>query len=70
MLQILTYMFAFYLVIKGVEVLQVALASTRENRRGIIALGIVVLIACGVAAVSFVNMQDNQATSIGSQSTP
>jgi hypothetical protein len=28
MLQILTYMLAFYLVVKGMEILQIALAST------------------------------------------
>jgi hypothetical protein len=36
MLQILTYMLAFYLVVKGMEILQIALASNREKRDGII----------------------------------
>jgi uncharacterized membrane protein HdeD (DUF308 family) len=68
MLQILTYLLAFYLVIKGVEVLQIALASHREKRGGIITLGALTLIACLLAAFGFSWMQDRQAQSI-SQST-
>ncbi len=64
MLQIITYLLAFYLVVKGVEILQIALASNREKRGGIIALGILVLIACILAAGSFVTMQDEQAQSM------
>ena len=45
MLQILTYLLAFYLVVKGIEVLQIALASPREKRGGIIVLGSVTLAA-------------------------
>ena len=64
MLQIITYLLAFYLVIKGVEILQIALASNREKRSGIILFGVLVLIACIVAAAGFVSMQDKQATSL------
>lgn len=64
MLQILTYLLAFYLVIKGIEILQIALVSNREKRGGIVALGVVTLIACFIAAGSFVTMQDRQAQSI------
>ena len=64
MLQILTYMLAFYMVLKGVEILQIALASGREKRRGMIALGALTLVACVVAAVAFVVMQDEQAASL------
>lgn len=64
MLQILTYLLAFYLVIKGVEILQMALASNRESRGGIIALGVVALFVCIVAAIGFVTIQDRQAASI------
>lgn len=62
MLQILTYLFAFYLVVKGVEVLQIALASSRQNRAGIIILGVLVLGACVVAGIAFCVMQDLQAS--------
>jgi hypothetical protein len=61
MLQILTYLLSFYLVIKGVEILQIALASGRPNRTGIIILGALVLAACLVAAIGFSYMQDRQA---------
>lgn len=70
MLQILTYIFAFYLVIKGVEILQIGLASGREKRRALIAIGIITLVACTVAAVGFVAMQENQASSVGSHMQP
>lgn len=64
MLQIITYLLAFYLVIKGIEILQIALASNREEKGGIIALGWVVLISCLFAAVGFVTMQNEQAQSL------
>lgn len=64
MLQILTYLLAFYLVIKGCEVLQIALSSNRENRSGIITFGVIVLAACIVAAIGFSILQDQQAVSI------
>lgn len=64
MLQIITYLLAFYLVVKGVEILQIALASNREKRGGIITLGVLVLIACMLAAGGFVTMQDEQAQSL------
>jgi len=66
MLQIITYLLSFYLVIKGVEILQIALASNRENRVGIILFGSVILIVCICAAYFFINMQDKQAESLSS----
>jgi len=70
MLQILTYLLAFYLVIKGFEILQIALASSRPDRSGIIVLGVLVLGACIIAAFIFVAMQDHQASSVGSHNLP
>jgi uncharacterized membrane protein HdeD (DUF308 family) len=67
MLQIITYLLAFYLVIKGVEILQIALASSREKRAGIIALGAITLLACIFAAIGFVSMQDRQAQSMSQE---
>ena len=67
MLQILTYLLSFYLVVKGFEVLQIALASNREKRSGIITLGVLVLVACIVAAIAFSAMQDSQASAIGNR---
>lgn len=72
MLQILTYLLSFYLVIKGVEILQIGLASKRENRIAVIAIGAVALLACIIAAFVFSSMQDTQAAamSITSPTTP
>ena len=64
MLQILTYMLAFYFILKGIEILQIALASNRDSRGGIIAIGVLTLIACGIAGYTFVSMQDQQAISL------
>lgn len=61
MLQIITYLLAFYLVIKGVEVLQIGIASNRASRSVVIAIGILTVAACVIAAFSFVKMQDDQA---------
>ncbi len=64
MLQILTYLLSFYLVIKGIEILQIALCSNREKRAGVITLGVLVLIACIGAGAGFTIMQDEQAQSM------
>lgn len=53
---------------KGIEVLQIALASNREKRGGIIRFGVLTVIACVIAAFVFTSMQDQQARSL-SQST-
>ncbi len=63
MLQIITYMLAFYLVVKGCEVLMTALASNREDRTGLVVFGILVLGACVIAAMGFVAWQDTHTTS-------
>jgi NADH:ubiquinone oxidoreductase subunit 6 (subunit J) len=64
MLQIITYLLAVYLIVKGVEVLQIGLASNREKRGGLIIIGAITLGVCVAAAVIFVSMQDDQAKSI------
>ncbi|MBN8260977.1 MAG: hypothetical protein J0L59_01475 [Xanthomonadales bacterium] len=61
MLQILTYMLAFYMVLKGIEILMIAFASSRESRGGMIFAGALTLLACMVAAVAFVGWQDGMA---------
>ena len=64
MLQILTYLLAFYVVIKGIEILQIALASPRQDRSWIIVLGVLVLGACIITAFVFVAMQDHRGIGI------
>jgi len=48
MIQILTYLLSFYLVVKGIETLQIALASNRPERGGLIVFGSMTLVACPV----------------------
>jgi hypothetical protein len=67
MLQVITYLLSFYLIVKGVEVLQIALASDREKRRAIITIGVFTLIACIIAAFGFTYLQDIQAQSMSRQ---
>ena len=64
MLQILTYLLSFYLVVKGVEILQIAITSSRPSRVGPIVFGAVVLAVCILAAISFSVAQDHQAMSM------
>ena len=52
MLQIITYLLGFYLVIKGVEILQIALVSTKENNRLPMTIGKLALIACIIAVLT------------------
>jgi hypothetical protein len=70
MLQILTYLLSFYLVIKGIEVLQIGLASGRPNRGGMVVFGALTLCACLAGAIGFSTMQDNQAMSMSKSSPP
>jgi hypothetical protein len=70
MLQIITYVLCFYLVIKGIEVLQIGIASARPTRQGMIAFGALTLVACIIAAFSFAAMQDHQAESMSHISAP
>lgn len=70
MLQIITYILCFYLLVKGVEVLQIALASGRDRRTAMLVIGGLTLAACTIAAGAFVSMQDNQAMSLSSSFTP
>ncbi len=71
MLQILTYLLALYLVMKGLEILHIGLASGRTDRSGVITIGILSLIVCIVGALAFTTMQDSQARSVSSSiSTP
>ena len=64
MLQIITYLLCVYLVFKGVEILQIALMSNREDRRAGIAIGILCVCICIGAARHFVGMIDAQAESM------
>jgi hypothetical protein len=64
MLQIITYLLAFYLVMKGVEIFQIGLASSRDGRTALIAIGALSLVACIMAGGFFVKMQDEQAMSL------
>jgi len=70
MIQILTYLLAFYLVMKGVEILQIGMASSREDRNGPIRIGVLSLIICIGAAALFVGMQDEQARKVNQTSQP
>lgn len=69
MLQIITYLLSFYLVMKGAEILQIALASNREKRTGIIVFGGLCFAACVLAAFGFVVLQDAQALSVNEIAT-
>jgi len=66
MLQILTYLLAFYLALKGYEILVMSLASSRSGgARGVlIAMGVAALIVCVLAAFVFVDMQDRHVATL------
>lgn len=70
MLQILTYLLSFYLVIKGIEVLQIGLASGRSNRSWLVVIGVATLAVCVMAGGYFSYIQDQQAISLSRPSGP
>ena len=59
---ILTYLLSFY--VKGIEILQIALALNLPKRGGLIVFGSMTLVACFLAAFAFVVMQDHQAIAL------
>ncbi|NWG55062.1 MAG: hypothetical protein HXY28_15230 [Hydrogenophilaceae bacterium] len=62
MLQILTYMLAVYMVLKGVEIFQIGLVSNRESvRKAAMFIGIIALIASIGCAFIFVTWQEEMA---------
>jgi len=64
MLQIITYLLCVYLVFKGFEILQIALASSRPDRAGPIAIGIMLLLVSFGAAYFFWHAADQQASAV------
>lgn len=62
MMQIVIYMLAAYMILKGVEILQIGQASTHESRGKLITRGIVTLVICVVMAIGFVIWGDMQAS--------
>lgn len=64
MLQIITYLLGIYLVMKGIEIFQIGLASSREQRSGPIIIGVISIGVCVIAAVTLVHWQDEQAMSM------
>lgn len=64
MLQIITYLLAVLLIAKGVEILQIALASNRPRRRWVILIGIAALLGCSAMAILLSAAQEIQAVSL------
>ena len=73
MLQIITYLLCIYLVFKGVEILQIAIANkTPEGSNGPVVLGGIMLVASLGIAIYFAIWVDKYAAEIGErmQQTP
>jgi TRAP-type C4-dicarboxylate transport system permease small subunit len=68
MLQIITYLLCVYLVVKGVEIVQIAIMGNRESRRLGLAIGVLSLICCIGAAIFFYNFINMQAASMSQRS--
>lgn len=61
MMQIVIWMLGFYFVLKGIEILQIARASTHEKRQKMIDFAVVVLVICVLAAIAFIVLGNMQA---------
>ena len=64
MLQIIGWLLCVYLVFKGVEILQIGLASTKENKAGMLLIGWGAVAASVVLAAVFIGLIDMQSGSI------
>jgi hypothetical protein len=69
MIQILTYLLCVYLALKGVEILQIALCSSRETKGFPMAIGVVALAIAIGSGLTFASWQDQQAQTL-SRSVP
>lgn len=69
-LQIMTYLLAFFLVIKGCEVLMISLASEREDRNTLVTFGAFLLGLCIVVAVVIVLLMERQVKEITEITSP
>lgn len=58
MVQILVYMAAFYLILKAVEILQLGLASRGINRKMLLVIGLLILLASLLASFALVALRD------------
>ena len=65
MLQIIVYLLCIHLFFKGIEIFQIALASSREDNRSSLVLGTIMLAASILIGVGFALWSDNFAASIG-----
>ena len=65
MLQIITYLLCIYLVFKGVEILQIALANQRPGNSTPVVLGFIMLAASIGIAIYFAIWVDKFAAQIG-----
>lgn len=63
MVQIIGWILCFYLAIKGVEIFQIALCSSRENRKSGLTIGAIAMVICFAASILFVNILSMQASS-------
>jgi hypothetical protein len=70
MLQIITYLLCVYLIFKGFEILQIALASPREDKAGIIIIGVLAVVIAFAASSYFVKMIDAQAAVVSRSTNP
>jgi uncharacterized membrane protein (DUF485 family) len=64
LMQIMIYMLAVYLVYKGLEIFQIALMSTKENRTAGLMLGAVCVSVAVVAGIGFSYWADTVAQSV------
>ena len=64
MIQILIYLLAVYLIFKAFEILQIAIMSSRADRRAGLLIGFFAVVIGIGAAGFFVDMADKQAESV------
>ena len=69
MLQIMTYLLCVYLIFKGFEILQIALASAREHKSGIIVIGVLAVLIAFAASSYFTKMIDAQAAAVSNRTS-
>jgi len=66
LLVIIIWMGCVYLVLKGISILQIGLASNNANRGGLIAIGLAAFTVSIIAALFFFRASGEQASALSS----
>ena len=70
MIQIITWLLAAYMIVKGFEFVQMAVCAPPQHRRTAFVLAYIMLAFCIASAVVAISWQEDQASRVGGTGAP